>query len=339
MNKTLYVGIDVSKDKLDVAITIDGKQIKAHSVVSNDLSGFKKILKFSEKEAQSLKCNNIHYCLEATGIYHFKLTEFLQESTSNIISVINPLKTKSFAKSLMLRTKNDKVDAGMLAVYGYFHKPDPTLKTPEIIKEFRSLVRYLETLVTNRTEEIARLKSCLNKDVEQFIQKKLSFIEEQITEVTLMIKNLIKSDDFLKKQINLLKSIDCVGDKVSWKILSEIKFDKFENLSAKAQVAHAGLSPKERSSGSSVKGRSHICRMGNSSIRKTLFMPALNCIKNKNYFYDFYYRLLSNGKPKKVAITAIMRKILVTAIGVLRNQKPFDPNWAMKKQEEYLKIA
>lgn len=79
--------------------------------------------------------------------------------------------------------------------------------------------------------------------------------------------------------------------------------------------------------------------MGNSSIQKVLYMPALNCIKTQNYFYDFYYRLLSNGKPKKVAITAMMRKMLVTAIGVLRNQKPFDQDWAIKKQEEYLKVA
>ena len=68
-------------------------------------------------------------------------------------------------------------------------------------------------------------------------------------------------------------------------------------------------------------------------------MPSLNCIKTQNYFYDFYCRLLSNGKPKKVAITAVMRKILLTAIGVLKNQEPFDPNWAKKKQEEYLKAA
>ena len=112
-----------------------------------------------------------------------------------------------------------------------------------------------------------------------------------------------------------------------------------ENISPKAQIAHAGLSPKEHSSGSSIKGRGHICKMGNSGLRKILYMPSLNCIKTKNYFYDFYCRLLSNGKPKKVAITAVMRKMILTAIGVLKNQEPFDPNWATKKQEEYLKAA
>ncbi len=337
--KTLYVGIDVAKDKFDVAFAINGESILACSVLPNTIQGFKKLLSISKKQAKLSKSDEIHFCLEATGIYHFKLTEFLQDSTSNIVSVINPLKTKSFAKSLLLRTKNDKVDAGMLAFYGYIHKPKHTPKTPEIIKKFRALVRYEETLITTRTQEIARLKSCLSEEVQILIEEKIEFIEKQINDVRARIKALIDSDDFLSKQISLLKSVDAIGDKIAWKILSEIKFDEIENISPKAQVAHAGLSPREHSSGISVKGRGHICKMGNSSIRKVLYMPAISCIRHQNYFYDFYYRLISNGKPKKVAITAVMKKMLLTAAGVLKNQEPFDTNWAKKKQEKYLKIA
>lgn len=75
--------------------------------------------------------------------------------------------------------------------------------------------------------------------------------------------------------------------------------------------------------------------MGNSDLRKILFCPALGCIKNSNYFTPFYLRLLENGKPKKLAVVAVMRKILLTAMGVLRNQQPFDPNWAEKTREQY----
>ena len=153
----------------------------------------------------------------------------------------------------------------------------------------------------SRTQEIGRLKSSLNKDVQKFIQKKITFIEKQLDEVITQLKALAKADGFLTKQINLLKTVDGVGDKVAWKLLSELRFDVIENVSPKAQVAHAGLSPREFSSGSSVKGRPHISRMGNSSIRKMLFLPALGCIKNSNYFTDFYERLVKNGKPKNLS--------------------------------------
>lgn len=142
--------------------------------------------------------------------------------------------------------------------------------------------------------------------------------------------------------MKLLTSVDCVGERVAWVILAEFKFEDIESISPKAMVAHAGLSPREHSSGSCVKGRSHISRMGNASLRKILFLPALGCVKNSNYFSNFYLHLVERGKPKKVAITAVMRKILLISMGVLKNQVPFDPNWAEKVREEYnakLKVA
>ena len=101
-------------------------------------------------------------------------------------------------------------------------------------------------------------------------------------------------------------------------------------------VAHAGLSPREYSSGSSVRTRSHISRMGNSRLRKILFLPALSCIHRDNYFTHFYLHLIERGKSKKLAVIAVMRKILLTSMGVLKNQQPFDPNWAEKTRTKYL---
>jgi transposase len=339
--KTLYVGIDIAKDKFDVAFTIDGSQTFEHTSISNDKKGFKLLLKKTLKIQKKTESAQIHFCMEATGIYHCGLCEFLQEH-SDQVSVVNPIRTKSFSKSLMLRTKNDKVDSSMLSLYAFFHKPPATPKTPEIIKKFRALVRYQESLVESRTQEIARLKSSLDSEIKQLINKKIVFIEKQVAQVIAKIQALIKTDEFLTKQINLLKTVDGIGDKVAWKLLSEIKFETIENISPKAQVAHAGLSPKEHSSGSSIKARPHISRMGNSDMRKVLFLPALGCIKNPNHFTPFYLRLLDNGKPKKLAVVAVMRKMLLTAAGVLRNQEPFDPNWAHKTQENYmnsLKVA
>lgn len=324
--QTLYVGIDIAKTKFDVAFTINGTETFNHQIITNDVGGFKKLLKEAKKILKKFKMQNIHFCMEATGIYHCGLCEYLQKHSDLIVSVVNPIRTKSFSKSLMLRTKNDKVDSSMLAQYCYLHKPPQTPKIPDNIKKFKALVRYQNTLIESRTQEIARLKSSLNKDVQKLIQKKITFIEKQTADVIYKIQNLIKSDIFLSKQIKLLKTIPAVGDKVAWKLLSELKFDNIENISPKAQVTHAGLSPREYSSGSSINGRNHISRMGNSETRKVLFLPALGCIKNPNYFSVFYNRLVDNGKPKKVTITAVMRKIVLTVSAVIKNQQPFDPD-------------
>ena len=332
----LFVGIDISKDKFDVSYTKDGQNTFGHSTFLNSKSGIKKFFSKAIKILEKENLKQLHFCMEATGIYHCELCEFLQESPVHIVSVINPLKTKAFSRSLLLRTKNDKVDSSMLALYGFLHNPPQTPKLPETIKRFRNLVRYKETLTESRTQEIGRLKSSLDSEVKKLINKKILFIEKQTKEVISKIQALVNTDEFLKKQISLLKTVDGIGDVVAWKLLSEIKFEDIENISPKAQVAHAGLSPREFSSGVSVRGRSHISRIGNSDLRKILFCPALGCIKNSNYFTPFYLRLLDNGKPKKLAVVAVMRKILLTAMGVLRNQQPFDPYWAEKAREQYI---
>ena len=105
----LYVGIDVSKNKFDVSYTIDGQNIFGYSTFENDKKGIKKFFKQAENFKQKYEQTEIHFCMEATGIYHFELCEYLQNSAHRV-SVVNPLKTKSFSKSLMLRTENDKVD-------------------------------------------------------------------------------------------------------------------------------------------------------------------------------------------------------------------------------------
>ena len=132
-----------------------------------------------------------------------------------------------------------------------------------------------------------------------------------------------------------MKSVDGISDKLAWKMLAELKFEDITEISPKAQVAHAGLSTREFSSGACVRVRTHISRMGNSDMRKLLFMPALSCTRYDNYFSKFYFHLLEQGKPKKVAVVAVMRKMLLTAMGVLKNQQPFDPNWSKKVQENY----
>ena len=250
--------------------------------------------------------------------------------------MVHPVQSKSFSKSLLIRTKNDKVDSMMLAQYAYTNKPKAVSKLPENLKKFRTLVRYENSLIKLINQAQGQLEACIDDEIEILIKQNIEFLKLQQKSVIKKIEGMIKLDEFLTKQINLLKTVDGIGDKSAWVILAELKFDSIENLSPKAQVCNAGLSPRRFDSGSSVRGRSHISKMGKSLVRKVLFMPSLGCTKHENYFTPFYNRLKKNGKTHRQAQVAVMRKMLYTACGVLKNQTPFDKDWAKKTQKSYL---
>lgn len=338
--RKLCVGIDIAKSKFDVMYTVDGENYFGYSTVSNDKKGIKKLLKQAEKYLKQENCEQIHFCMEATGIYHCELCEYLQNSAHKV-SVVNPVRTKSFAKSLQLRTKNDKVDSQMIAHYTFLYNPNQTPKVPKELQHFKRLVKFKETLIEDRAKELMRIKATLDSDVKQFINKRINFLEKQIKETMYKIETIVKENEFLSKNFDLLVTIEGINFNVAWRILAELNYETINDITPKSLVAHAGLSPRENSSGDKY-GKTSISKIGKSDLRKIMYMPALSCIRHDNYFTTFYSNLLEQGKPKKVAIVAVMRKMILTAMGVLRNQKPFDPNWAQKVQEKYqekLKVA
>ena len=338
--RKLCVGIDVAKSKFDVMYTIDGENYFGYSTFPNDKKGIKKFVKQSEKFLKQEKCEQIHFCMEATGIYHCELCEYLQNSAHKV-SVVNPVRTKSFSKSLQLRTKNDKVDSQMIAHYTFLHNPTQTPKVPKELQHFRRLVKFKETLVEDRAKELMRIKSALDSDVKQLINKRINFLEKQIKETMYKIETIVKENEFLSRNFNLLITVEGINFNVAWRILAELNYETINDITPKSLVAHAGLSPRENSSGDKY-GKVSISKIGKSDLRKIMYMPALSCIRHDNYFTSFYLHLVEKGKAKKVAITAVMRKMILTAMGVLRNQEPFGPNWSKKVQAKYqekLKVA
>ena len=166
-------------------------------------------------------------------------------------------------------------------------------------------------------------------------------VEKQIKETMYKIETIGKDNEFLSRNFNLLITVDGINFNVAWRILAELNYETINDITPKSLVAHAGLSPRENSSGDKY-GKVTISKIGKSDLRKIMYMPALSCIRHDNYFTNFYLHLVEKGKAKKVAITAVMRKMILTAMGVLRNQEPFDPNWAKKVQAKYqekLKVA
>lgn len=324
---TLYVGIDVSKGDLDAAITVDGKKIIASKKVRNTVYGYEQIEQWTRKNQQKHHCAEIHFCIEATGIYSEALVEYLQEKGIKV-SLPNPAQVKSFGRTILLRTKTDKVDAGLLAMYGACVKPEIAIALPKEVRELRTLTRHLQYLISRRAEERGHLESAANGTVAGSLEEMIRHYDEQIDKIKRLISDHLDRHPGLRKDIELLKTIPGIGETTAQMLLCELHGEGgTKQRTPKAQVAHAGLAPGQRQSGKSVHGNPGICKTGNSRLRACMYMPTIVAIKHNPVIMAFYHRLLGNGKPKMVALVASMRKLLVMAIGVLNNQIAFDPEW------------
>lgn len=328
MKKEMFVGIDVSKETLDVAITIDGKQVEAAKKVRNDMSGFTNIYHWIRKHGKRMDCEKIVICLESTGIYSENVSEYFQDKEDINLSEVNPMQIKSFANSRLLRTKTDKVDAKTIAFYAHAVRPEVTIAVPKELKELKALQRHYQYLKDRCAQEKIRLESATNKKVKTSIESAIEFYKQQMEKLDKEIKEHIEKHEDIKKKIELLTSIDGIGKETSRGILCELHAEGLNNkINAKAQAAHAGLAPGKRESGKSVRGKERICKTGNSRLRKILYFPTLSAIQNNAVIKEFYNGLISRGKSKIVAVVACMRKLLTISIGVLNNNSLFDPDW------------
>jgi len=338
-DKVLYVGIDVAKSWLDLAANVDGKRTVSRKRVDNDNAGFRAAVKWAKTHQRRQGAKDIHFCLESTGVYSEAITEYLQE-VDKVVSMINPSLIKSFATSRLLRTRTDKMDAELIAIYCQAMKPAPTQRIPEEMKELKSLVRHLEHLKDQRIEEKTYLEAATDKEVTSSTRKNIAHYEAEIKRIEKKIKKHLDEHPHLKKKIDLLTSIPGIGDTSAQVILCELhRQGLVEHISRRAQTAHAGLAPMEKTSGSSVRKKPRLCKTGNGRLRKSLYFPTVTAIQRNPVVKEFYERLISRGKHRMVALVAAMRKLLVIAIGVLNNESAFDPIWERNKRLRLVEVA
>lgn len=328
--KTLYIGIDVSKETLDTSTSLFGKNILASIVTENNLTGFTKLHNGVKDQAVRHNCTDLHYCMEATGIYYKQVAKYLSKQENTRVSIINPYQAKAFAESELVRTKTDKHDSKMLACYCALKKPRRSYELPKEIERLRELVRYLNFLIRERAKQKTKLESVQNKEIFNLIKKTIAFYDKQIIKAENLIKKLVMNTTSLKEKVELLDSIKGVAERTAWVIISELFYTDEEKLDCKIQLAHAGLAPAEKRSGKSVRGRAKICKKGNKRIRAALYMPSMSALLNNPVIKEFYERLISKGKNKMLALIASIAKLLKIAIGVLNNKTPFDPDWSKK---------
>jgi transposase len=310
------LGIDISKTKFDVVLLEASKQ--RHKVFVNTEAGFNNLQAWLVKQ----QIGTLHACMEVTGQYGDNLATYLHNAGYRV-SMVNPARIKAFGISQLTRNKTDKVDAQIIALFCQTLVPDAWSPLPVELRDLQALVRRYDALMQMRHQEVTRLQSGAHPPaVLASLQSVIEQFDQQIKTLKAAIEQQVKQHPSLEQQQELIASIPGIGTLTAAKILAEIPHLK-RFKSARQAAAFAGLTPKQRVSGSSVRGRSHLSKTGSARVRKALYMPAVAALKWNPLMQALSERLHQRGKHSMAILGAVMRKLLHLIYGVLKSGKPF----------------
>jgi len=312
------LGIDVSKLKFNVCLLREDGRLR-HRVFTNTEVGFTELSSWLKKNHVS----QVHACLEATGTYGEALAIYLSDA-GQLVSVVNPAAIKAYSGAQLSRTKTDTVDAELIARFCETQKPQVWTPAPPEMRDLQALVRRLDSLIEMHTMESNRLSSGVTTtEVKDSIESLILHLEEQIARTEKLIRKQINNHPQLKADRDLLLSIPGLGEATIARLMSEINFHRYEN--AREVAAFAGLVPRLRESGKSVRGRARLSKTGTPRIRHSLYFPAITALRCNPVIKQWASGLRERGKCEMQIICAVMRKLIHLAFGVLKSGKPYDP--------------
>ena len=331
------VGADLSKDDFKVAFYqqfIDekmnsGRRIKSTKAFKNTLVGFKKFVDWIEKHRDSNV--EVRITMEATGVYYEQLVHYLNDNQSYHLSVVLPNKTKSYFKSLNLKSKTDKIDAKALGQMGLerdLEKWSPLSNKMLLLKQ---LTRSRSSLLDQKTAASNRLHALKHsyqphKDVVKRMNQLLKFLNKQIKEVEQSIKGQIQQDPSLRERVENVCTVSGLGVITVAIVIAET--GGFELFTSRGQlISFAGYDIVENESGTSIKSKTRISKKGNKHIRKAMHYPALTAVRHEANFKRIYERIFDKTKIKMKGYVAVQRKLLILIYTLFKKNEPYNPNY------------
>lgn len=313
----IYIGVDVSKKSLEVYFPAITKSF----TVTNDKSGFSKLLTSLNKNYQPL--SEVIIVFEPTGGYEKPLRDFLKFCKLNFTTV-HPNKVRQYAKAKGLLAKTDNLDSKLLHDYATcFSLKVKSDYDTESQQRLHNLIKRREQLILCQNQEIARLDTSLEPLVKKSLAKHLAYLKSELKKINELIKNICNKDSDIKSKIDKLTSIPGVGMVLATNALCEIPelgHSQLANL-----VSLVGLAPFAKDSGN-YKGKRSIFA-GKHHLRKVLYMASVASLRCNKRIKAFYDRLISNHKPPKVALVAVMRKLLGFMHAILKNNSSWSNNY------------
>jgi transposase len=306
------VGIDISKDTLDAYRLTDGQRIQA----SNDKSGHQALIKWLGREEVAL------VIFEATGAYHVLLEKAL--SFKGIAyKKVNPKQARRFAEATGRIAKTDRVDSAMLARMGAVLELEKDEPKSENLHDLRELMTARRALMKDKVASKTRLQNTTHSLLKSQINDRLKQIDVQIQQLDKAIGVMIADDQMLSRKLAILISIPGIAKITAYSMI--IEMPELGTLEGKEAASLAGLAPFSRQSGK-WQGKERI-KGGRGTFRRAIYMPALVASRCNPALKAKYDELVRAGKPAKLALTVIMRKLVVLANALLRD----DRKWAASK--------
>lgn len=304
----MFVGIDVSKHRLDVHVRPSTEQWS----VDNDTKGHARLAE------RLVALNPSLVVLEATGGYQATVAAELA-GAKLAVAVVNPRQVRDFAKATGKLAKTDEIDAAVLAHFAEAVRPEPRPMPDELTLEIQALVLRRRQLIEMRTAETNRLETCRVQQVRRNIQKVINMLNKQIEKVDDDIDTTIRSSPLWREREDLLSSAVGVGSTTARTMLSQLP--ELGRLNRRQIAALVGVAPFNHDSGKHRGQRS--IRGGRSEVRAVLYMATLTAVRHNAQIRTFYERLLAAGKKPRVAIIACARKLLTILNAMMRTKQPW----------------
>lgn len=304
----MYVGIDVSKDSLDVALS----GIEQVNRYPNTPAGHQEIIEHFQNQLIE------RVVLEATGGYERAAVAALLSEGLPVV-VVNPRQVRDFARATGQLAKTDAIDALILARFARVIEPEIRPLPDKKTLELQEHLTRRQQLIQMRTAESNRLKQAVSPSVGQSVQTMLETIDAQLKEIDMDLNKLIQSSPTWQAKVDLLKQVPGVGDQTARSLVAQLP--ELGTCSRQQVAAWVGVAPMNRDSGL-MRGRCTTCG-GRAHVRRVLYMATLVAARHNPTIRSCYQRLVETGKKKKVALVASMRKLLVILNAILRDQK----NW------------
>jgi transposase len=308
MTQDVFVGIDVSKDALDLHALPD----RAHARFPNDQSGIRNVVAWVKERRASL------VVLEATGGFEMPVTAELA-AEGFAVSVINPRQARNFARALGILAKTDRIDASVLARFAQEVRPVPRPLPSPTEQLFAALVTRRRQLIDMRTSEQNRLSGVTTPRVQKSIEKTLAFLDRQIAQIDQEIDDTIKRSPLWREKDDLLQSVPGIGPQTARTLLAELP--ELGRLNRQQIASLVGVAPLNRDSGL-LRGKRTIWG-GRTAVRCALYMATLSAVRFNPMIRPLYQRLLRAGKPPKVALIACTRKLLILLNVMAKTQTHF----------------
>lgn len=314
-----FIGIDVSKDRVDIAIGSSDSGFSVLQLANREDALADWVATVEDRSVERV-------VLEATGGYE-RLAVRVCATAGLPVVIVNPRQVRDFARSMGELAKTDRIDARMLALYGERVKPPLRSISSEEQEDFRDLAARRRQLVSMLTAEKNRLAATRKARSRRPLQAHIRFLEKQVENVERELEAMIEASPLYRSTNALLQSVPGVGPAVSITLLADLP--ELGRLTRKQIAKLVGVAPLNRDSGN-FRGRRSTWG-GRAHVRSKLYMSALVAVRHNALLKTYYERLLSNGKSAKVALIAVARKLLTILNSIVKSATPWDPNFEIPK--------